>query len=183
VIAGNYFGFDPSKAMVTPYTPNYWISDNGFKTLIGVDHSYSSNPAVSIMKNVFLPASLFTIRVQPATGIISGNWFGYLADGSSATLTAPMTGFTIGASGMDGSLIGTNGDGVGDDLERNWFGCTSQESIVQSNNGQNNPTIAGNYFGYATAGQTAPATAISPACRPLTFMFLSVGSIVGNVIE
>ena len=102
-------------------------------------------------------------RVNATNIKISGNYIGLMPDGTSAAQIGPASGTGIeGSTGMDirnfngtNIVIGSNGDGTSDVLERNIIANCGQYGIYLE--ACNNVDIAGNYVGTdATGTQSRP---------------------------
>jgi titin len=83
---------------------------------------------------------------------VAGNWIGLAVDGVS-----PVGNGQDGVSIYGGSqenLIGTNGDGTSDDLERNVIAANGEHGIEISGSGTDYNVIAGNYIGVDITGNS-----------------------------
>jgi hypothetical protein len=91
--------------------------------------------------------------------VVAGNYFGLGADG-----VTPLSGSTCIyiRQGSSNNLVGTNEDGVSDDLERNVIGnCTTGVSLNSYAGSGDANLVVGNRFGLDVGGRMAPnATAI-----------------------
>lgn len=94
----------------------------------------------------------YGIRVSGNHNRVAGNYVGTNVAGVSAAPNGE-AGVTIGP-GAQHNLLGTNGDGVSDDLERNLISGNSKYGVYLSGNVVNN-TISGNYIGTNAAGDAA----------------------------
>ncbi len=83
---------------------------------------------------------------------VAGNYLGFTADGA----TQVGGGWLLIRQSSSGNVIGTNGDGVSDELERNYFGNSSAINYQGFSFGGTNNKIAGNTFGLAPDGSSAP---------------------------
>jgi len=176
-ISGSYFGFSIYGNIINSPAQT-WISNSGYNTTIGVDHATSSQLGANRQRNVFAPTNTMIACQSPApTAIISGNFFGYMTDGTSLGSAPSVLGYAIGGGS---AVIGTNEDGFGDDLERNWFGCVPKIAIYTTITAVKYQ-ISGNYFGFAVVGQT-PASLIPSYCHDNTTPWIdSAGDVVlGN---
>lgn len=89
---------------------------------------------------------------------VSGNWFNMYPDGSFLNLgawTGDRVSFIENGDGRD-MLIGTNGDGVSDAEEGNWFGPTNYQEFVEFYRATAVGVVfAGNHVGTALDGTPA----------------------------
>lgn len=103
-------------------------------------------------RNVFGPDSLSTIYVDATVGhVIAGNYFGFTADGATR-LGADY--LTI-RDNADGVLVGTNEDGVSDELERNFFTGGTNIQVASTLYDPDDVAIVGNTFGISPTGARA----------------------------
>src|SRR5262249_51079497 len=87
--------------------------------------------------------------------IVAGNYIGTSISGTSA-LGNSSNGVLISA-GSALNRIGTNGDGINDDVERNVISSNVGRGINITDSGTNQNAIAGNYIGVNAAGSAALA--------------------------
>ena len=127
----------------------------------------STNPVVQF--NVFAGMPVSPINLEGNNTRISGNFIAVLPDGLhdvDVALDPNLTGQFQGAIGIgragNNTLIGTDGDGLNDDSERNVFGgmlptaMGGYDHLIEfySQNPGTNIVIAGNYFGMGIDGKT-----------------------------
>ena len=171
-VQGCWFGVDAGGTNV--YGANVGVSGYPFReggttffangTMIGVKPGATNAPA---QFNVFAGIPL-PIAFEAANLRVSGNFLNVFPSGTNdfnAALAgiASLSAIAVGADG-NGTLIGTDGDGVNDANERNIFGgllSTAVSPLGYSHTiefygaGQrNNVVVAGNYFGVAIDGAT-----------------------------
>jgi len=190
-IAGSYFGFDRSGAIVADLAAARYIWDEGISSTIGVDPVFSSQNGATNQRNVFSPnCAVATVHLNNAQStVISGNWFGY--DSSGVVSMAPIaasSGNAVLVQGTSSSiLVGTNADGLSDSIESNWFGCLytnlglSISVLVDPFVGC---TIAGNYFGWMNAGNpNAAVNALLPSwCQAGSYIQSSGNTLIGKFL-
>ncbi|MBN2148264.1 MAG: hypothetical protein JW726_12805, partial [Anaerolineales bacterium] len=130
---------------------NFWdgIYVNASDNLIGTDgdgqHDADEGNVISGNRN-------FGILVHQAN-TIAGNRIGVNEAGDAAM---PNASFGIYCDACDDSLIGTDGDGKSDTLERNIISGNGGEGIyISGTAGDIGPVIAGNYIGLNAAGNAA----------------------------
>jgi len=157
------------------------IYNAGIGTVIGVDYTTSSLPGAINQRNVFAPTNYsIIITVTASNTIISGNYFGYLITGAPYNTPKSYYGSGIRDNGSPMVIIGTNEDGVGDELERNWFGCLYESLISNAGTSQ----ISGNYFGFGTVNQTSPASLVPAFCPTAANMVFVTGDVIlGNTLH
>jgi len=169
-ISGCYFGFDPPGVLVLPYQfPNKWIFNLGLGTIVGLSyHGGPSNPAVAIERNIFAPAlvSIYSSSSGATSSIsIVGNWFGYDLNGVALT-NGFADAIAVRCDPLDPNSpaqIGTNNDGINDDLESNWFGCVKDNYVTILDNCPT--TISGNHFGYSSTLSSTGSTITTLSCQ------------------
>ena len=108
--------------------------------------------------NIILGHNVNTIFEEAADCRISGNFIGVLPDGLSAISASDAEkvgeGDAVEGAGLGALILGTNGDGVSDDLERNIIGGMADD-VIQTWGGTNEGVvIAGNYIGVGIDGKT-----------------------------
>ncbi len=108
--------------------------------------------------NIILGHNVNTIFEEAADCRISGNFIGVLPDGLSTISASDAEkvgeGDAVEGGGLGGLIIGTNGDGVSDALERNIIGGMADD-VIQTWGGTNEGVvIAGNYIGVGIDGKT-----------------------------
>jgi hypothetical protein len=155
VVAGDYLGTDASGSVALGNT-GYGIDIEAYFPVtgnrIGVDgHDLDAAAERNIISgNQSGGVTINGIHAPCTNNVVAGNFVGTDATGTKALPNGDgpsQNGVGIGWS--DGNRVGTDGDGVGDDLERNiisgnyWDGV----SILGSNN-----VVAGNYIGTDVTG-------------------------------
>ncbi len=83
---------------------------------------------------------------------IAGNYIGFFADGA----TASGAGMIQVRQESSNTIIGTDGDGISDELERNYFGSRRGVFLQGHASGSTNNIVAGNTFGAGPDGATTP---------------------------
>jgi Ca2+-binding RTX toxin-like protein len=153
VIAGNFIGTSADGtaslgngvygAYIGAGSQNNWI---GVNPVDGPETSDQRNIISGIgQEGVFLTGALTTANT------VAGNFIGTNLTGTVALPN--YVGVQI-YNGANGNLIGTNGDGVSDALERNIISGNQFAGVLFSFSGANN-TVAGNYIGTNAAGTGA----------------------------
>jgi MBG domain (YGX type)/Right handed beta helix region/Matrixin len=144
-IAGNYIGTNVAgnAPLNNGVTNVFFAFSDG--TIIGVDGS--NNPFAADERNVIDGG----IQVSRST-VIAGNYIGLNAAGTAALSNASNVGISFG-NATAGARIGTNGDGISDDLERNVISGINGAGIAVGSAGS--LVIAGNYIGTDFTGTSA----------------------------
>lgn len=104
-----------------------------------------------ISANTTLITGFSGIEVQSDNNIIAGNYVGLNAAGTAALGNEQ---YGISLAGADGNLIGTDGDGVSDALERNVISGNAWYGVFLAQGSANNK-VAGNYIGTDSTGSLA----------------------------
>ena len=189
VIAGNYLGTDVTGTVAIGNS-NYGIQLQGTSTnvLIGTN----SNGDDDILERNIISGNGSGFRnLGSSTGVmvtISGNYIGTDVTGLFAV---PNLNNGIELS-LDNSIIGTNGDGINDEIEGNIISGNLEDGIRVFGDANNN-IIAGNKIGVGADGITpigngkrgiiVANTANNNAFGYLSSMMNSDGLVVGNQIK
>src|SRR5262249_47532848 len=150
VIAGNYIGTNAAGTAVDGFTNvaiQFFSAVTG--TRIGTDGSNDNFNANE--RNVIVSGGGTAILMTGTNKVIAGNYLG-----TENTGAARIGGGTISiVNGATGNRVGTNADGIHDDLERNVIAPSAAGIGVNlSGAGTSNNTVAGNYIGVAADGAT-----------------------------
>jgi len=153
-IAGNFIGPDITGTIALS-TNQYGIliSDSSDNNVIGTNGDGTADLAEG---NLISGNSGFPIQILEGSGnIISGNLIGTDISGTSALpngAASPSSGYGAIRIGGNNNLIGTNGDGLSDQLEGNLISgnLTSGVELMGENN-----VIAGNKIGTDISGTAA----------------------------
>lgn len=145
VVAGNFIGTDRTGRVALP---NGQVQAGpGVEahpgSRIGVD-THHANPEAE--RNIISGNRADGVAAY-AGSVVAGNYIGI-----DATGTQPLGNSNIGVLCLGGAIIGTNGDGEGDELERNIISANANQGVYAS--GENNH-IAGNYIGTNADGSAA----------------------------
>ena len=149
VIAGNYIGTNRSGlGAIGNLGFGIHIQSNTSNTQIGTDGDGSQD---DIEGNV-ISGNLSGYRSIPGgTGTnnyLAGN---YIGTDASGFLAIPNLNNGIEIRSFQATRVGTNGDGLMDELERNIISGNANHGITLDNNTRDN-TISGNYIGVTTNG-------------------------------
>jgi titin len=156
IVAGNYVGTDKTGSLRLPNQNNgIWILGGAEGNRIGVNagDADAAGEANLISGNHF---SGVTISDAQSTGnVVAGNLIGTDAAGTHAVSNAS---FGVSFSnGAQSNRIGSNGDGIGDNLERNVIAGNGSAGVYIGDGGTNQNVVAGNYVGTDVTGLKALA--------------------------
>lgn len=150
-VAGNYIGTDVTGNSAIPNNRGLGISNLANNMVVGTNGDGTSD---DLEGNVISGNIERGITINGTGGaddvVVAGNKVGTNAAGSAA-LGNGSHGMTISSGGADNNIIGTNGDGVSDDLEGNIFSGNSGAGMVIGSGSQGN-IIAGNKVGTDITG-------------------------------
>ncbi|MBI3461499.1 MAG: choice-of-anchor D domain-containing protein, partial [Planctomycetes bacterium] len=163
VVAGNLIGVNADGSTAIPNGGvGVFISGGVSNTRIGTNGDGVSDFAE---RNVISANRLGGIVLKGSGNVVAGNLIGTDAAGMTA-ISNRSTGVSIDAGASD-NRIGTNGDGLSDDAERNVIaGTTANSGVLISGIGTSGNVVAGNLIGtnaMATAaiGNTLAGVAIA----------------------
>jgi titin len=151
VVAGNFIGTDRTGTLSIPH-PGDAVSIIGgpqFNRIgtnaDGVSDNLERNTLASSLNN--------GVRIDNAhNNVVAGNYIGTTSSGAAAL--ANTTGVLI-HNGATANRIGTDGDGIHDDIERNVVSGNTSYGFFISVAGTNNNVVAGNYIGTNANGTAA----------------------------
>jgi len=187
-IQGNWFGVDPAnptaagvrggRAAVASFK---WDNDTtAYGLIVGTD----SDGFGDVAEHNVITGQLLAIHLETPYVRISGNLINYLPDGTVFDYSQ-VDGYL--PSGLDYesfengrghyNTIGTNGDGVNDANERNFFGPVKYDVYAEFWRTATGVTIAGNYFGFGPGGTVVYTNAAPTAVTVIrSFSTLRVGT-------
>jgi hypothetical protein len=146
-VAGNYIGTDVSGTLARGNSfAGFYIDDSATGNIIGTDSSNDSFNANE--RNVISGNGGGILLAGPNR--VSGNFIGTDPTGAFAVPNA--VGLQIGGIG---ALVGSNGDGVHDDEERNVISGNSLAGMIMGGPSTRDVVIRGNYFGTDASGALA----------------------------
>ena len=141
-----------SSVGISPSTYGVGIAGSAEGAIVGTDGDGVDDLAE---RNVFGPALFAMVHLNANdANVIAGNWFGLEADG---TTPAPSANPAVHIRQFSaGNRIGSNQDGVSDELERNVIANSSVGVLLElrNSNSQDN-RIAGNWIGLDAKGRPA----------------------------
>ena len=149
-IEGNFIGTNTAGSAGTDIDGTVILANNGSDGVVvgtngdGVDDNSE--------RNLFAHTDVNAVHVLMNSGInttIAGNLFGMDKAG-----TTEISGGAAAIQVNTGSVVGTDGDGTSDDVERNVISGSVQMGVVINNNASN-VVIAGNFIGTNAAGTAA----------------------------
>lgn len=158
IIAGNYIGTDATGEAAVP-NANWGvnITAGASGNFIGV-HDNASDAAAE--RNVISGNGFDGVQIAQQGSdynVVAGNLIG--TDATGAKAIGNYWGVKI-VGGAAHNLIGTNADGIADDLERNVISGNRSDGIFLSDAGTQYNTIAGNYIGTDATGTVAVPNAL-----------------------
>jgi len=155
----NHFGLDGPGVDILgtgDFTASIALDGNASQVVVGTDGDGVDDLAE---RNVFgAPGTIAAVDITTAGAIghqVAGNYFGFTADGT--TQLGGGRGVDVAQSARS-NLIGSNLDGVSDDLERNYFGGDRGVLLNGGSGAVLNNHVVGNVFGTSPAGTAAPMT-------------------------
>jgi len=151
IVSNNYFGTN-SDGTVAIGNTNYGVQLQGSSSnnIIGTD----SDGDEDVNERNLLSGNGSGIRLQVSgTGVdnlIMGNYIGTDVTGNNAL---PNENNGLDLNSFTYTIVGTNGDGIRDDIERNIISGNVEDGIRISS--AHHTTVAGNYIGLGADGVTA----------------------------
>lgn len=147
-VAGNIFGMNADGTVPIGGGGNasIYLQAAGPNNRIGTNSDGISDV---LERNLVAGAGNSNIRIDGGGGnVIAGNWIAIAADGSSAVEPWRPAFYILDS---ESNQIGSNGDGVRDDVERNVIGA----AVALLGAGSQNNVVAGNFVGINAAGTAA----------------------------
>ncbi|MCA9000146.1 MAG: hypothetical protein KDA80_24325, partial [Planctomycetaceae bacterium] len=150
IVAGNLIG--PNADGKLPLANNYGVRiDSGARgNIVGTNGDGSSDAIEGNVISGNRDDGILILGTGTNQNLVAGNIIGLNSDGTAA-LPNQNYGVTI-RSGAFGNLVGTDGDGVSDSLERNLISANRNDGILIRDAGTNQNRIAGNYIGLDVTG-------------------------------
>ncbi|MCA9049961.1 MAG: cadherin-like domain-containing protein, partial [Planctomycetaceae bacterium] len=154
VVAGNLIGTDVTGTSILSNSHGVWISGGAQSNLIGTDgdgigdQSERNVISGSVYDGIVIEGS------QTSGNVVAGNYLGTDFSGTAA-LGNGTSGWGNGvwiSNGASNNLIGTDGDGIGDDAERNIISGNTANGVSLSDSGTTDNIIAGNFLGTDVSG-------------------------------
>ncbi|MGI6414698.1 MAG: PKD domain-containing protein [Thermoguttaceae bacterium] len=152
-IAGNYIGTDIDGADALPNLANgVTIIGRANSNRVGTDGSADEFNASE--RNIISGNTQYGVGIWDTDlSTIAGNYIGTDATGFAGLANGNTGVCIINTSGKaQGNIIGTNGDGVGDQSEGNLISGNRTQAIHITGAGSDNNTVAGNYIGTNRTG-------------------------------
>jgi hypothetical protein len=147
---------DDCAASVAAFVGSETVHSSGM--IIGTDGDGINDPAEF---NVMIGMTL-AIVIEAPNLKVSGNYINVFPDGKTFFDVGTLAGVThsvesFEAGGVcDNAVIGTDGNGVGDENERNIIGPSFYTHLIEFYSTATNVVIAGNYYGIGVDGSTYP---------------------------
>ena len=152
VVEGNYIGTDVTGTTNAENAVAIEIADGSANNLIGTNGDGVDDAAE---RNVIV--GLVEINNLSGTGtdnnVIAGNYIGLDVTGTTVLASGEM-GVTL-LNGVQNNRIGTDGNGIADEAERNIIAGHSLAGVYIVGTDVGNTTIAGNYIGTDVTGTVA----------------------------
>jgi CSLREA domain-containing protein len=150
-VAGNYIGTDVTGTQALGNHQNgVSISGGAQNNVIGTDGQSADNAAEA---NVISANAFSGVNIQDAStnnNVVAGNFIGTDKTGTQA-LGNGNSGVVID-QGAQANVVGTNGDGVGDDAEHNVISGNAYIGVYIGDAGTNQNVVAGNFVGTDLTG-------------------------------
>jgi titin len=176
-IAGNYIGTDPTGTFSVGRQGvgvTFW--GGSLHNVLGYDPQHPVvDPAAQ--RNVISGNFSSGVNIMGDQNVVAGNFIGTDASGTMAIANSD----GISISGGSYNEIGTNSDGVGDDLERNIISGNGAGVVFDLGESDYN-VVAGNYIGLDVTGTRALANDASTQYYPAQGVAFARGTGVGNTI-
>ena len=147
VIAGNYINVDPTGTVAFPNGQGIFVAGNN--NLIGTD---GSNDAFNTSERNVIAGSVGNAALQvegSANNVIAGNLIGTNAAGTA--VLGNEFGVVV-AFGSTNTRIGTNSDGIADDIEGNVIAGSVNDGIQIASSETSFTRMAGNFIGTDRTG-------------------------------
>jgi hypothetical protein len=148
-IAGNKIGMDITGKVLLGNGTIY--IDHSHNNIIGTDGDGISD---ALERNIIAGGNHNLYMTNSTNNQISGNYFGLTADGTTP-LGSVLDMNSIYLVSSNNNIIGTNGDGVSDELEGNTFVTSGAKGSGIQLTISNNNIIAGNNIGTDESGTVA----------------------------
>ncbi len=155
VVAGNYIGTTEAGTATVGSYNGVLISVGATNNWVGVNPVYG--PENADQRNVIAGSSHAGVELSSSGtsgNTVAGNYIG--TDDTGTHALPNYAGVEID-SGATGNLIGTNGDGVNDALERNIISGNLFAGVWMIGTGTDNNVVAGNFIGTDVTGMLAVA--------------------------
>ena len=154
-IAGNDIGTDPTgTAPVGNGIDGVDIENGAYSNLIGTNGDGIDDGAEGNVISGNVARGVIIDGAGTDFNVVAGNLIGTDATGTAALPNLGDAGVTI-ADGAQNNRIGTNADGVSDDLERNVISGNAGSGVRFQDAGTSFNVVAGNYIGTTADGAIA----------------------------
>jgi titin len=152
VVAGNYIGTNATGDAAIPNGVAGVLLDNSQDNVVGTNGDGQGD---AVERNVISGNGSQGVLIRDSNeNTVAGNYIGTNAAGDAA-IPNDGSGVLIKNSPSNDNLIGTDADGISDDLERNLISGNGQDGVSIRDSNEN--TVAGNYIGAnATGGAAIP---------------------------
>ncbi len=154
VVAGNFIGTDVTGMASLPNGDGIFISNGPTNDVIGTGGNIAGNNVSE--RNVISGNTGVGVRIDQASGnVVAGNYIGVNAAGTAALPNGG--GGILFSLSVTNTRVGTNDDGVADDIERNVISGNTGTGIAIVSPGSTNNLVRGNYIGTNATGDAAIA--------------------------
>ncbi|MFA6027370.1 MAG: Ig-like domain-containing protein [Patescibacteria group bacterium] len=154
-IYNNYIGTDTTGASAVANNEGVYISGAATGNYIGTNGDGNNDSTEGNVISGNTNRGVYIYNTSTNGNYVSGNYIGVTAAG-----TAALSNGTAGVyiySGPSSNIIGTNGDGTSDTLERNIISGNTNDGVYISADTTDSNRVAGNYIGLNAAGNAAVA--------------------------
>ncbi|HZU87283.1 MAG TPA: right-handed parallel beta-helix repeat-containing protein [Anaerolineaceae bacterium] len=148
-VAGNYIGTNLAGSLALP---NAYDGVNAYASTDGIIGTNGDGVSDNLEGNLISGNGSSGIFINYSDNYwVAGNWIGFKINAMDALPNS--RGIHLNAT--SNNLIGSNADGVSDDLERNVISGNTHEGIYLDNSTESGNQIAGNYIGTRPTGDMA----------------------------
>ena len=172
-VQGCWFGLDPAAAPFPADNSGFISGVHGARAAVASFRWDSETSSSGLVIGTdgdgqndreefnIMTGNLLAIHLQTPDVRVSGNRINYLPDGrrwDNAIIQQHSTEVEIFENGGgDRNIIGTNGDGISDENEGNYFGPVTYDTCLEFWRPAIDVIIAGNYFGVSPSGDATYA--------------------------
>lgn len=151
VVAGNFIGTNPTGtgALANGFS-GVGVWNGAANNRIGIDGSDGNAATEANLISGNSGHGIYLFGAGTIANAAAGNLIGTTASGNAALANSGNGVYIVGGSA--GNRVGTNGDGVGDTLERNTISGNAQNGITIEGSGTNLNAVAGNFIGVSSSG-------------------------------
>jgi CSLREA domain-containing protein len=170
-VAGNYIGTNPAGTNAAGNSAGIWIGDYAGETWVGTNGDGINDAAEG---NVISGNQVGIVAGDTRTLTIAGNIIGLAANGNDPL--GNIYGMVLRTT--TDSRIGTNGDGISDDAERNVISSSADRAMELD--AVTDTVIAGNYIGTPADGSGNRGNGIGIVIMESNLNGTSTGNMIGG---